>query len=92
MFLMKCDILSFFNRNQQIEHDLADNLKLPKARKTGTTIVGLIYKDGVVLGADTRATEVGGKTLYCKSSFCSEDIRILFFFPFHIFIYLVNHF
>jgi 20S proteasome subunit beta 2 len=30
---------------------------LPKVKKTGTTIVGLIYKDGVVLGADTRATE-----------------------------------
>jgi 20S proteasome subunit beta 2 len=28
----------------------------PIATKTGTTIVGLIYKDGVVLGADTRAT------------------------------------
>ncbi|PVU88495.1 hypothetical protein BB559_004188 [Furculomyces boomerangus] len=28
----------------------------PKATKTGTTIVGLIFKDGVVLGADTRAT------------------------------------
>ena len=26
------------------------------ARKTGTTIVGIIYKDGVVLGADTRST------------------------------------
>lgn len=31
-------------------------LHLPKARKTGTTIVGLVYKDGVILGADTRAT------------------------------------
>eukprot|EP00029_Vermamoeba_vermiformis_P002508 TRINITY_DN12884_c1_g1_i1.p1 TRINITY_DN12884_c1_g1~~TRINITY_DN12884_c1_g1_i1.p1 ORF type:complete len:267 (+),score=85.24 TRINITY_DN12884_c1_g1_i1:27-827(+) len=31
--------------------------KAPKATKTGTTIVGLIYKDGIVLGADTRATE-----------------------------------
>ena len=31
--------------------------KLPKFTKTGTTIVGLVYKDGVVLGADTRATE-----------------------------------
>ncbi|XP_026468433.1 proteasome subunit beta type-7-like [Ctenocephalides felis] len=30
---------------------------LPKATKTGTTIVGIIYKDGVILGADTRATE-----------------------------------
>ena len=29
----------------------------PKSTKTGTTIVGIIYKDGVVLGADTRATE-----------------------------------
>lgn len=30
---------------------------LPKATSTGTTIVGCIYKDGLVLGADTRATE-----------------------------------
>ncbi|XP_055693975.1 proteasome subunit beta type-7-like [Lutzomyia longipalpis] len=29
----------------------------PKVVKTGTTIVGIIYKDGVILGADTRATE-----------------------------------
>ena len=29
---------------------------LPKPMKTGTTIVGMIFKDGVVLGADTRAT------------------------------------
>lgn len=29
----------------------------PGAKKTGTTICGLVYKDGVVLGADTRATE-----------------------------------
>ncbi len=28
-----------------------------RARKTGTTIVGLCYAGGVVLGADTRATE-----------------------------------
>jgi len=32
-------------------------LKAPTAYKTGTTIAGIIYKDGVVLGADTRATE-----------------------------------
>ena len=32
------------------------NIALPSAKKTGTTIVGMIYKDGVVLGADTRAT------------------------------------
>jgi 20S proteasome subunit beta 2 len=34
----------------------AQGFPQPKAMKTGTTIVGLIYKDGVVLGADTRAT------------------------------------
>ncbi|TPP61158.1 Proteasome subunit beta type [Fasciola gigantica] len=32
-------------------------LTLPKAVKTGTTICGVVFKDGVVLGADTRATE-----------------------------------
>jgi len=29
---------------------------VPKARKTGTTIVGAVFKDAVILGADTRAT------------------------------------
>lgn len=32
-------------------------MKPPKTTKTGTTIVGLVYADGIVLGADTRATE-----------------------------------
>ncbi|KAH8105468.1 20S proteasome subunit [Cristinia sonorae] len=32
-------------------------LPLPKATSTGTTIVGCVYRDGIVLGADTRATE-----------------------------------
>ncbi|KAI8548377.1 hypothetical protein RHMOL_Rhmol07G0269500 [Rhododendron molle] len=32
-------------------------LKPPSFLKTGTTIVGLIFQDGVILGADTRATE-----------------------------------
>ncbi|CAG7850869.1 Proteasome subunit beta type-7; Flags: Precursor [Serendipita indica DSM 11827] len=31
-------------------------IHLPKATSTGTTIVGCLFKDGVVLGADTRAT------------------------------------
>jgi 20S proteasome subunit beta 2 len=31
-------------------------MHLPKAMKTGTTIAGVVFKDGVVLGADTRAT------------------------------------
>jgi len=34
-----------------------NNIHPPKTMKTGTTIAGLVYKDGVVLGADTRATE-----------------------------------
>ncbi|CAK9875422.1 unnamed protein product [Sphagnum jensenii] len=32
--------------------------RMPQSRKTGTTIVGLVFQDGVVLGADTRATAV----------------------------------
>lgn len=30
--------------------------KMPSAKKTGTTICGMVFKGGVVLGADTRAT------------------------------------
>lgn len=41
-------------RNKFLE---CQGYKAPKAYKTGTTICGVIYKDGVVLGADTRATE-----------------------------------
>eukprot|EP00124_Ichthyophonus_hoferi_P004667 Ihof_evm4s543 gene=Ihof_evmTU4s543 len=40
-------------RNSMLENLGA---KMPTATKTGTTIVGIIYKDGVLLGADTRAT------------------------------------
>jgi len=29
----------------------------PRVKKTGTTIAGILFKDGVILGADTRATE-----------------------------------
>ncbi|CDP13255.1 unnamed protein product [Coffea canephora] len=32
-------------------------LNAPSFLKTGTTIVGLVFQDGVILGADTRATE-----------------------------------
>jgi 20S proteasome subunit beta 2 len=46
---------SFANsaRNAMLE---SNGYVAPKAMKTGTTIVGVIYKNGVVLGADTRAT------------------------------------
>ncbi|KAI7868579.1 proteasome subunit beta type-7 [Spinellus fusiger] len=43
-----------FARNKALE---AKGAKPPKATSTGTTIVGVIYKGGVCLGADTRATE-----------------------------------
>jgi 20S proteasome subunit beta 2 len=37
---------------------LADKgMQFPRVLKTGTTIVGVCFKDGVVLGADTRSTE-----------------------------------
>ena len=46
---------------------LNDNIKsqIPAAWKTGTTICGITYKGGVVLGADTRAT--GGSEVVDKN-------------------------
>ncbi|GJQ85604.1 Prosbeta2 [Trypoxylus dichotomus] len=41
-------------RNASLE---TKGFPVPKAKKTGTTIAGIIYEDGVILGADTRATE-----------------------------------
>lgn len=47
-----------WHRNQQIAATMGDSSKgkLPMAKKTGTTICGMVYDGGVVLGADTRAT------------------------------------
>jgi len=50
---------------------------LPKATSTGTTIVGCLFKDGIVLGADTRATEgpiVADKNCE-KIHYITESIR-----------------
>ncbi|XP_018588304.1 proteasome subunit beta type-7 isoform X1 [Scleropages formosus] len=48
----------YCRRNVLLEAELAKlERSVPAARKTGTTICGVVYKDGVVLGADTRATE-----------------------------------
>jgi len=41
-------------RNEMLQKQ---GMQFPIAKKTGTTIVGLVFKDGIVLGADTRATE-----------------------------------
>lgn len=46
---------SNYNRNELISRD--PNAMKHKFVKTGTTIVGCIFKDGVIIGADTRATE-----------------------------------
>ncbi|KDE05115.1 proteasome subunit beta type-7 [Microbotryum lychnidis-dioicae p1A1 Lamole] len=53
------------------------NVHLPKATSTGTTIVGCLFDGGVVIGADTRATEgsiVADKNCE-KIHFISDNIR-----------------
>lgn len=58
LYIHRCNYYYYYLyllcRNQFL---LAQGLSCPKATKTGTTIVGVIFKDGVILGADTRATE-----------------------------------
>ncbi|TCD71115.1 proteasome core particle subunit beta 2 [Steccherinum ochraceum] len=52
-------------------------IPLPRATSTGTTIVGCVFKDGIVLGADTRATTgpiVADKNCE-KIHYISESIR-----------------
>jgi len=53
-------------RNQHLQTQVeAGKVVAPKVTKTGTTICGLVYKDGVILGADTRAT--GGNIVANKN-------------------------
>uniref|UniRef100_A0A3Q4N4P6 Proteasome 20S subunit beta 13a n=1 Tax=Neolamprologus brichardi TaxID=32507 RepID=A0A3Q4N4P6_NEOBR len=55
---------------------LFDGGKTPKPMKTGTTIAGVVFKDGVVLGADTRATsgEVVADKMCAKIHYISPNI------------------
>nr|ACQ58859.1 Proteasome subunit beta type-7 precursor [Anoplopoma fimbria] len=48
----------------------------PKPPKTGTTIAGVVFKDGVVLGADTRATssEVVADKMCAKIHYIAPNI------------------
>jgi 20S proteasome subunit beta 2 len=46
-----------FENFQRNEFLALKGFPMPKARKTGTTIAGIVFKDGIILGADTRATE-----------------------------------
>lgn len=50
--------------------------KTPKPLKTGTTIAGVVFKDGVVLGADTRATssEVVADKMCAKIHYIAPNI------------------
>lgn len=43
-----------YARNEML---VGKGFNMSKARKTGTTICGIVFADGVILGADTRATE-----------------------------------
>jgi 20S proteasome subunit beta 2 len=50
-----CDAFDFSNVARNIA--LVDcGMKPPKTTSTGTTIVGICFKDGVLMGADSRAT------------------------------------
>ncbi|KAF8634853.1 hypothetical protein AX17_004101 [Amanita inopinata Kibby_2008] len=64
--------------NQVRNNFLSDRgIPLPKATSTGTTIVGCLFKDGIILGADTRATEgeiVADKNCE-KIHYITENIR-----------------
>ncbi len=65
-------------RNRLIEESegTAGKQRPPKAKLTGTTICGCVFKDGVVLGADTRATseaEVMDKNCEKVRVFCTVN-------------------
>ncbi|KAM3595805.1 uncharacterized protein V6R79_003102 [Siganus canaliculatus] len=62
-------------RNTALE-GLFDGVGTPKPLKTGTTIAGVVFKDGVVLGADTRATssEVVADKMCAKIHYIAPNI------------------
>jgi 20S proteasome subunit beta 2 len=45
-----------FENCKRNAHLAGSGFKPPKVTKTGTTICGIVFKDGVILGADTRST------------------------------------
>ncbi|XP_063041525.1 proteasome subunit beta type-7-like [Engraulis encrasicolus] len=64
-------------RNAGLESLLGDGkVNTPKPLKTGTTIAGVVYKNGVVLGADTRATssEVVADKMCAKIHYIAPNI------------------
>lgn len=57
LHILNVQFFVYFIINFSNEMLIKNGFKEPKSIKTGTTIVGIVFKDGVVLGADTRATE-----------------------------------
>jgi len=53
--LEPCEAFDFGNCLRNVAMDKC-GVKAPMAVSTGTTIVAVVYKDGVVMGADSRAT------------------------------------
>ncbi|KAG7235022.1 hypothetical protein INR49_003433 [Caranx melampygus] len=66
-------------RNAALEGLLGGGTQTPKPLKTGTTIAGVVFKDGVVLGADTRATssEVVADKMCAKIHYIAPNIYLL---------------
>ncbi|CAL1583610.1 unnamed protein product [Knipowitschia caucasica] len=63
------------SRNAALEK-IFEGRKTPTPLKTGTTIAGVVFKDGVVLGADTRATssEVVADKMCAKIHYIAPNI------------------
>lgn len=59
------------------DQDQTHRIHLPKATKTGTTICGIVFKDGVILGADTRSTNgtIVAEKKCRKIHYISKNIR-----------------
>lgn len=64
----------FYERNENFKNS---GIKSPPLTKTGTTIAGVVFKDGVILGADTRSTS--GSHIASKNSvkihYLAENMR-----------------
>ena len=66
--IINCLFKLCIHRNEALRHA---GIKFPNPVKTGTTIAGIVFKDGVILGADTRATEVCRHCHVIFASYCS---------------------
>ena len=76
LYFNSSSLNSFVGRNNFLAEK---GIPLPKATSTGTTIVGCLFKDGIVLGADTRATE--GPIVADKN--CEKVSLVLLAFSLH---------